>query len=80
MPEVEPVPDNAPEHAFIVGGRRYLVNCYNGGLRYNQDRCGAIAERGNDHAGGSGSTLSEAELAAVRNVGGSGSIVAWGCN
>jgi hypothetical protein len=42
MPDVEPIPDNAPERVFLVGGRRYLVNCYNGGLRYNQDRCTAI--------------------------------------
>jgi hypothetical protein len=42
MPEAEPIPDNAPEHAFVVGGRRYLVNCYNGSLRHNQDRCTAI--------------------------------------
>jgi hypothetical protein len=34
----EPMPGPAPERAFVVGGRRYLVNCYNGQLRYNQDR------------------------------------------
>jgi hypothetical protein len=37
-PELEPMPGPAPERSFYVGARQYLVNSYNGGLRYNQDR------------------------------------------
>lgn len=29
---------SAPERAFYAGNHLYLVNCYNGGLRFNQDR------------------------------------------
>lgn len=35
----ETMPGPAPERSFHVGGRQYLTNSYNGGLRYNQDRC-----------------------------------------
>ncbi|OBF83603.1 hypothetical protein A5791_03170 [Mycobacterium sp. 852002-51163_SCH5372311] len=43
--------------------------------------CGAVAENATMYMGGYGNTLTEAELAAVRNLGGgSGTIVAWGCN
>ena len=37
-PNVEPMPGPAPERAVHVGGRCYLVNCFNGGLRFNNDR------------------------------------------
>ncbi|MDT5349148.1 MAG: hypothetical protein QOH91_2435 [Mycobacterium sp.] len=43
--------------------------------------CGAVAENAVKYAGGSGPTLTAAELDAVRNLGGgSGTIDAWGCN
>jgi len=36
--DMETMPVTTPETAFQVGGFHYLVNCYNDGLRYNQDR------------------------------------------
>jgi hypothetical protein len=42
MTDVEPMPGPAPERAFVVAGLRYLVNCYNGGLRHNNDRGAGI--------------------------------------
>jgi hypothetical protein len=36
--EMETMPDTTPETAIRHGGFHYLVNCYNDGLRYNQDR------------------------------------------
>jgi hypothetical protein len=38
MTDLETMPGLAPERAFHVGGRQYMVNCYNGDLRHNQDR------------------------------------------
>jgi hypothetical protein len=39
MPEFETMPAGpAPERAFYAGGHQYLVNSYNGVLRFNQDR------------------------------------------
>ncbi|HTQ22391.1 DUF4189 domain-containing protein [Mycobacterium sp.] len=45
-------------------------------------QCGAIAQRDTNYVGGYGATLTEAELNAAKNLGGSGtaSIVVWGCN
>jgi hypothetical protein len=44
-------------------------------------QCGAVAENAVKYAGGLGATLTEAELDAVRHLGGgSGTIDAWGCN
>lgn len=43
--------------------------------------CGAVAENAVKYAGGTGPTLTAAQLDAVRNLGGgSGKIDAWGCN
>lgn len=43
--------------------------------------CGAVAENDVKYAGGTGPTLSAAEVDAVKNLGGgSGTIDAWGCN
>lgn len=49
MAGVETMPGPAPERAFHVGGRRYLVNCYNGGLRYNNDRGAGIWRLDDNH-------------------------------
>ena len=38
MTDLETMPGPAPERAFHVGGHHYMVNCYNGGLRYSNDR------------------------------------------
>ena len=38
----ETVPGPAPERACTVAGRTFLTNCYNGQLRFNQDRGAAI--------------------------------------
>jgi sugar lactone lactonase YvrE len=38
----EAVPGPAPERAHSVAGRTFLTNCYNGQLRYNQDRGATI--------------------------------------
>ena len=38
----ETVPGPAPERACTVAGRTFLTNCFNGQLRYNQDRGAAI--------------------------------------
>lgn len=43
--------------------------------------CGAVAENAVKYAGGTGPTLTAAQLDAVKNLGGgSGTIDAWGCN
>ena len=34
----ETLPGPAPERAYTVGGRTFLTNCFNGQLRFNQDR------------------------------------------
>lgn len=34
----EKMPGSAPERAIYADGHQYLVNCYNGGLRFNDDR------------------------------------------
>jgi sugar lactone lactonase YvrE len=47
-PGFETMPGPAPERAFHVSGHQYLVNCYNGGLRYNQDRGVGIWRMGAD--------------------------------
>jgi hypothetical protein len=49
MPNVEPMPGPAPERVITVGGYTYLTNCYNGQLRYNQDRGIGIWRLGKDH-------------------------------
>jgi hypothetical protein len=49
MGDVELMPGPAPERAFHVGGHTYLVNCYNGGLRYNNDRGVGIWRVGASH-------------------------------
>ncbi len=36
--DMETMPSTVPETAIKLGGFHYLVNCYNDGLRYNQDR------------------------------------------
>jgi hypothetical protein len=38
MDDMETMPGPAPERAFYVGAHQYMVNSYNGGLRYNNDR------------------------------------------
>ena len=38
MADMETMPSPAPERAFHVGAHQYMVNCYNGGLRYSNDR------------------------------------------
>ena len=38
----ETVPGPAPERACTVAGRTFLTNCFNGQLRYNQDRGATI--------------------------------------
>jgi hypothetical protein len=38
MTDLETLPSPAPERAIYVAGRQYMVNCYNGGLRYSTDR------------------------------------------
>jgi hypothetical protein len=38
MADLETMPGPAPERAFHVAGRQYMVNCYNGTLRYSNDR------------------------------------------
>ncbi len=45
----ETIPGPAPERATIVAGRTYLTNCYNGQLRYNQDRGIGIWRLDPDH-------------------------------
>ncbi|QJW98931.1 hypothetical protein [Frigoriglobus tundricola] len=42
MTDLETMPGPAPERAFYVAGRQYMVNCYNGGLRYSNDRGAGI--------------------------------------
>jgi hypothetical protein len=43
--------------------------------------CGAVAENAVKYAGGYGPTLSDAEAAALSNLGGGGGTIdAWGCN
>ena len=44
----ETMPGPAPERAIHVGGNCYLVNCYNGGLRENNDRGAGIWRLGED--------------------------------
>ena len=46
---VEPMPGPAPERAIYVSGREYLTNCFNGGLRFNQDRGIGIWRMDKDH-------------------------------
>jgi hypothetical protein len=48
-PNVEPMPGPAPERAYHFGGYTYLSNCYNGQLRYNQDRGIGIWRLDKDH-------------------------------
>src|SRR5581483_6790434 len=48
-PNVEPMPGPAPERAYHLGGYTYLANCYNGQLRYNQDRGVGIWRLDRDH-------------------------------
>jgi hypothetical protein len=38
----ETVPGPAPERAYTVAGRTFLTNCFNGQLRFNQDRGATI--------------------------------------
>lgn len=45
----ERMPGPAPERALYCGGRQYMVNCYNGDLRYNQDRGVGIWRMDADH-------------------------------
>ncbi|MGA2501283.1 MAG: hypothetical protein ABSH20_26385, partial [Tepidisphaeraceae bacterium] len=49
MPEVEHLPGPAPERSFHVGGHQYMVNSYNGDLRWNQDRGTGIWRMDADH-------------------------------
>jgi len=42
MADLETMPGPAPERAFHVAGRQYMVNCYNGDLRYSNDRGAGI--------------------------------------
>jgi hypothetical protein len=50
-PEASPerMPGPAPEVALYAGGHQYMVNCYNGDLRYNQDRGLGIWRMDKDH-------------------------------
>lgn len=45
----DPLPGPAPECAFYAGGHQYLTNCFNGQLRYNQDRGTTIWRMDSDH-------------------------------
>jgi hypothetical protein len=45
----ETMPGPAPERSFYAGGRQYLVNCYNGGLRYSNDRGVGVWRLDADH-------------------------------
>jgi hypothetical protein len=45
----ETIPGPAPERAISLGGRTYLTNCFNGQLRFNQDRGVAIWRLDDDH-------------------------------
>jgi hypothetical protein len=45
----ETIPGPAPERALSLGGRTYLTNCFNGSLRFNQDRGVGIWRLDDDH-------------------------------
>jgi hypothetical protein len=45
----ETIPGPAPERAISLGGRTYLTNCFNGQLRFNQDRGVGIWRLDEDH-------------------------------
>jgi hypothetical protein len=48
-PSAERMPGPAPERAIYRAGHQYMVNCYNGDLRYNQDRGLGIWRMDKDH-------------------------------
>jgi hypothetical protein len=47
-PNVDSMPATAPEAIFHLGGFRYLTDCYNDFLRYNQDRGVGLWQLGKD--------------------------------